>query len=97
MNPENPEISIKPEVTSLSANRPKREVKKKEQQDMVYSFTGLESELTATCTRPKAGSTIQLKYQKINDNQDPFVLMYKHVIEPIFAVDRLEVLFKEKL
>ena len=37
-----------------------------------------------------------MKYQKISDSQDPFILMYKHILEPIIAYDKLELLIADK-
>jgi len=86
-------------VNASRSSRPKRDAKKKQQQDMLYSFTGMDSTYDAQVTsRPsKSSTTFNTRFQKVNENQDPCVVMYKSVMEPILLLDKLEVLATDKI
>jgi hypothetical protein len=40
---------------------------------------------------------MSLRNQRVSDNHDPFVMMNRHVMEPIIALDRLEILRQNKI
>lgn len=86
----------------LNSGRPKREAKKQLNEDMIYQFSGIE-QFNATVT-PKnyklSGQGLglmNLRHMRVSDNHDPFVVMSKHIIDPLIAADKLEVLRQHKI
>jgi hypothetical protein len=95
----------------ISASRSKREVKKNTPYDnseyIIDNDEPLENpgstphtsrkrQQSQATTAPQKGVQ-SLKFQKINDSQDPFQLFFKQIMEPILQLDRLEVLSQDKL
>ena len=66
---------------------------------MIYSFTGMETneQTISNGGSRKNGQNNHLKNQRISDSQDPFIVMYKHIIDPILSLDKLEVLREDKV
>lgn len=83
------DISTSKDVTPNQSFRPKRDAKKKFDQNFV-SFGDQEVINSIASKKKESGFSSQMKYQKISENQDPVHLMHKNVLQPIIQFDKLQ-------
>ena len=78
----------------MLTQRPSRDKKKTPYSDELYDCSGVTDTKEAA---PKRKSISTQKHQHVKESQDPFVLMKKHIIEPIFQYEKLELLASDKV